>query len=65
MNKDDISFDGEFIVYKGVKLNITRENIEDYRFQTGSDPIDLIKYAYNNSLSVIRDYKINKLLNDE
>jgi hypothetical protein len=65
MNKDDISFDGEFIVYKGVKLNITRENIEDYRFQTGSDPMVLIKYAYNNSLSVIRDYKINKLLNDE
>lgn len=52
------------IIYKGVTLPITRENIEDYRFQTGMDPDEWILFTYNNSLSVIRDKKLNDLLDE-
>jgi len=64
-NNNDISWDGNNVVYKGVKLDLTKDNIQDYRMQTGMDPIDLIKYTYNNSLIVLRNNKINKILKDE
>jgi hypothetical protein len=64
-NNNDISWDGNNVVYKGVKLDLTKDNIQDYRMQTGMDPIDLIKYTYNNSLIVLRNNKINKILENE
>jgi hypothetical protein len=53
------------IIYKGVTLPITRENIEDYRFQTAMDPDEFILFTYNNMLSVKRNNKINQILGDE
>ena len=53
------------IIYKGVTLPITRENIEDYRFQTAMDPDEYILFTYNRMLSVKRDNKINQILGDE
>ena len=55
----------DYLIYKGVALPITRENIEDYRFQTGMDPDEFILFTYNNMLSVKRDNKINQILGDE
>lgn len=60
----DCEWDNGNIIYKGVTLPITRENIEDYRFQTGMDPDEWILFTYNNSLSVIRDKKLNDLLDE-
>jgi hypothetical protein len=68
MNKDNYQFleyDNGALVYKGVKLHITAENIQDYKFQTGLDPIEWIENTYQNSLSVIRDNKINKILDEK
>jgi hypothetical protein len=65
MNNDNISWDGDNVVYKGFKLNLTKDNIQDYRMQTGMDPIDLLEYFYRNNLQVIRDNKINKILENE
>jgi hypothetical protein len=36
----------------------------DYQFQTGMDANELILFTYNNSLSVIRDKKLNDLLDE-
>jgi hypothetical protein len=55
----------DYLIYKGVTLTITRENIEDYRFQTGLDPGEFILFTYNNMLSVKRDNKINQILGYE
>lgn len=59
----DISFttDG-YVVCKGVKLTITRENVMDYQSQTGMDAIEMVRWAYNNSIQVIRDRKLEELL---
>jgi hypothetical protein len=65
MNSEYHFSEDGLVVYKGVKLNLTRENVLDYRFQTGMNPIDLVEYQYRNSLQVIRDNKINEILNGE
>jgi hypothetical protein len=65
MNSEYHFSEDGLVVYKGVKLNLTRENVLDYRFQTGMNPIDLVEYQYRNSLQVIRDNKINKILDEE
>jgi hypothetical protein len=65
MNSEYHFSEDGLVVYKGVKLNLTRENVQDYRFQTGMNPIDLVEYLYNNSLQVVRDNKINKILDEE
>ena len=65
MNSEYHFSEDGLVVYKGVKLNLTRENVLDYRFQTGMNHIDLVEYQYRNSLQVIRDNKINEILNGE
>jgi len=62
--KDIIFNDKHEVIYKGVNLGITRENIQDYQLQTGFDSKDWILNLYNNSTPVIRDRKLNDLLND-
>ncbi len=66
LDQNDIEINqNDQIVYKGVNLKITRENVEHYRFQTGMDPNEWILFTYNNMLSVKRNGKINKILRDE
>jgi hypothetical protein len=36
----------------------------DYQFQTGMDANEWILFTYNNSLSVVRDKKLNDLLDE-
>jgi hypothetical protein len=64
-NYQFLEYDNGVLVYKGVKLHITAENIQDYKFQTGLDPIEWIEHTYQNSLSVIRDNKINQILDEK
>lgn len=65
MNENkDISWSGDKIVWKGVELGITRENLQDWKAQTGMDPLIMVEWAYNNSLQVIRDKKLKDILDD-
>ena len=50
------------IIYKGVNLGITRENLQDYKLQTGHDPEELILNLYKNNITVLRDEKLNQIL---
>lgn len=60
---DDISFDQDgYVIFKDVKLKITRENIYDYESQTGMDGYEMVIWAYNNSIPVIRNRKIDEIL---
>ena len=61
----DLDFIEGKVIYKGVDLGITRENIMDYKFQTGLDPEEWIEYLYNESLQVKRDNTLKKILNKD
>ena len=50
------------IIYKGVNLGITRDNLQDYKLQIGHDPEELILNLYKNSITVLRDEKLNQIL---
>ena len=57
-----IKFDKDFkMIYKGVKLNITQEQIYDLQNQ-GLDPMYYIEKMYNERIDVIRDKKIDIIL---
>ena len=64
LDKNDISWEDYNIVYKGIKLPLTLENIQDYKYQTGMDPDGLIIMTYENSTQFKRESKINQILND-
>lgn len=65
IDKEDIIFnDKHEVIYKGVNLGITRENIQDYQFQTGFDSDEWILNLYNNSIPVLRNEKLNQILNE-
>lgn len=65
IDKKDIIFnDKHEVIYKGINLGITRENIQDYQFQTGFDSDELILNLYNNSIPVLRNEKLNQILNE-
>lgn len=65
IDKKDIIFnDKHEVIYKGINLYITRENIQDYQFQTGFDSDELILNLYNNSIPVLRNEKLNQILNE-
>jgi hypothetical protein len=63
-DKDIIFNDKQEVIYKGVNLEITRENIQDYQFQTGFDSDEWILNLYNNSIPVLRNEKLNQILNE-
>ena len=63
INESDVTFTSRHeIVYKGVNLGITRENIQDYEFQTGFDAKEMILDLYRNSIPVLRDKKLEEIL---
>ena len=65
IDKKDIIFnDKHEVIYKGVNLGITIENIQDYQFQTGFDSDEWILNLYNNSIPVLRNEKLNQILNE-
>lgn len=65
IDKKNIIFnDKHEVIYKGVNLGITRENIQDYQFQMGLDSDEWILNLYNNSIPVLRNEKLNQILNE-
>ncbi len=64
MENNIVFNDQHQVIYKGVNLGITRESITDYQIQTGFDPVEWVDHLYNNSLLVIRDKKISKILDE-
>ena len=60
---DNITYNEQHqVIYKGINLGITRENITDYQFQTGHDPVEMVENLYKQSLPVVRDKKLNQIL---
>ncbi len=64
IDKKDIEIKNGYIHYKGVDLNLPPESLEEYQFQTGENPANLIINLYKNSLQVRREYKLKQVLND-
>lgn len=63
-NKDLIYFQDDVVFYDGVKLSITRQNIQDYMLQTNMGAESIVIYYYKKELQQIRDKQLEQLLND-
>jgi hypothetical protein len=63
-NKHLVRYKGEEIYYGGIKIQISRQNVQDYVLQTGMNPESIIIFYYKKELSQIRDKQLEKLLND-
>jgi len=64
-NKDLVKYDQEDIYYDGIKLEITRQNIQDYVLQTDMQPESIILFYYKREISQLRDKQLEKLFNDD
>jgi hypothetical protein len=64
-NRDLVKYDQEDIYYDGIKLEITRQNIQDYVLQTDMHPESIILFYYKKEVSQLRDKQLEKLLNDK
>lgn len=64
-NKDLVKYDQEDIYYDGIKLEITRQNIQDYVLQTDMHPESIILFYYKREISQLRDKQLEKLFNDD
>ena len=64
-NKDLVKYDQEDIYYDGIKLEITRQNIQDYVLQTDMQPESIILFYYKREISQLRDKQFEKLFNDD
>ena len=63
-NKNLLKYEDEYVFYDGIKLKITRQNIQDYVLQSGMIPETLILFYYKKEISEIRDKQLEKLLHD-
>ena len=64
-NKDLVKYDQEDIYYDGIKLEITRQNIQYYVLQTDMQPESIILFYYKREISQLRDKQLEKLFNDD
>lgn len=63
-NKELISYELEDVYYDGIKLPISRQNIQDYVLQTDMSGESIILFYYKKEISQLRDKQLEKLLND-
>jgi hypothetical protein len=63
-NKDLVRYNHEDVYYDDIKLQISRQNIQDYVLQTNMSPESIIIFYYKKELSQIRDKQLEKLFND-
>lgn len=63
-DKNLVVYSGEEVYYDGIKLAITRQNIQDYVLQTDMNPESIILFYYKRELQQIRDKQLELLLND-
>jgi hypothetical protein len=61
-NHTNIFFDGEQLIYKGIKMNISREFIQDYKLWTGNDVMEMLESIYLSNIVDVRDSKIDTIL---
>lgn len=57
-------YDKEDVFYNGIKLSITRQNIQDYTLQTGMPGESIVIFYYKKELQQIRDKQLEQLLNE-
>ncbi len=62
-DKDITISKNNHIVYLGVELPLTKDNLTDYVAQTDCHWTELLLHHYNSQMTQ-RDIKLNKLLND-
>lgn len=64
MNEENFSFDKNTgkLLYKGVDIGITYENIQGLRFMGLELTEDMCESLYNQSVVVIRDKRIDEIL---
>jgi hypothetical protein len=63
-NNTNTFFDGEQLIYKGIKMNITREFIQDYKLWTGNDVMVMLEDIYLSNIVDVRDSKIDTILDN-
>ena len=63
-NHTNIFFDGEQLIYKGIKMNITRELIQDYKLWTGNDFMVMLEDIYLSNIVEVREAKIDTILDN-
>ena len=61
---DTIYFEGSQLIYKGIKMNITPENIQDYKLWTGNDVMEMLESIYLSNIVDVRDSKIDTILDN-
>jgi hypothetical protein len=54
--------DDGFVVYKGVKLSLTVEQLSDTRIITGVPSEKIIEVCYQREIVEIRDKKIDEII---
>jgi hypothetical protein len=57
-----IDHNDEKIIYRDVKLDLTVEELSDYKIITGLDAEDLMDYLYRQKIIEMRDEKINDII---
>lgn len=63
-NKELLSYEHENVYYDGIKLSISRQNIQDYVLQTDMSGESIILFYYKKEISQLRDKQIEKILNE-
>jgi hypothetical protein len=64
-NHTNTFFDGEQLIYKGIKMNITREFIQYYKLWTGNgDVMVMLEDIYLSNIVEVREAKIDTILDN-
>ena len=51
-----------FVIYKGVKLSLTVEQLSDTRIITGLPSEKIVEFCYQREIVEIRDKKIDEII---
>ncbi len=60
-----LKFEKDDVIYNDINTGLTRQNLFDYVAQTGFSSEELILLHYKNSLSILRDKQLEKILNEK
>lgn len=63
-NKELVTYKHEDVYYDGVKLAITRQNIQDYVIQTDMSGESIIMFYYKKEISELRDKQLEKIFDE-
>ncbi len=64
-NKNLVQYENEDVFYDGIKLKITRQNIQDYVVQTDMGAETIILFYYKKEISELRDKQLEKIFNEK